>query len=374
MISPIARARACVWLCLHTRHISLGKRTRDTRIWTLPTRTPRPGADYTARTLPATLDVTNMTAAYTVEENASITLARAVIAELGRTVWVPEVTVEPTPGTTVWIIVTIAAQRMSVLLRWAALQFRLAIDERRDPLHRSGLQHRSDDLASLFSSPVKLGELAAAQAAERMAETIVYATKGIAWQRTGVHPDDLHFHCAQCGAIDFQATTGGVSTLVDYRCPSCRDPNRLSESSPSSAPAQHSPMARRRPRQNTHQTELIPLTELPTRAAPTTRDSGVPRWHVHRIIERIRRGGCAIGSGQQVLAVDKHLRETTASEQDTRIVITLLGAWIVRPDQLLHMGPTETIHLLRLTPTGERLTRRWDRLHGAPLAEHTDRD
>lgn len=320
--------------------------------------------DYTTTTLPSYTQRTNMTREHAPGESATITFTRTIVHHISHTLWVPRITVDPPPATTVWLTIGIAAQRIPLMLRWAAHQFHLVIDESQDLLHRSGLAQQSEDLALLLFHPNLLNNLVAAHAAERLSDTIIYAARIIAWSNTGIPPDDQHVHCARCGDIDFQATTGNTPTLTHYQCPSCHGAEDIERiAAPQIRPKRAPLKTRRASRQPIDQPTLLSTTDLHIHGMPRPYDTWAPQWNVHRILARVSCGGYAISPGKHILTLNEH-GTANAPESDTRVITALLQQSIVERGATLQLvGCHGAIHLLRLTRQGQRYLRRWDALH-----------
>lgn len=211
--------------------------------------------DYTHATVPDGTD-SRLTAQHQPDEQPALTFARAVVEQVSVTLWVTALDVDTSSGIAVRLTTRITGQAVDAVLAWRAGRFDLFLAGRRDPLRRSGLARHADGrLGALIDhdGAPELAALAEHEAAERLAETIVFGGTHAACERAGIHLDDVVYRCAQCGGLDVDAAVGAVPASVRNRCASCR---RGIVTQP---PARKS--ARRRQRPAGVQGELFPRSE-----------------------------------------------------------------------------------------------------------------
>jgi hypothetical protein len=220
--------------------------------------------DYTHATVPDGTDG-NLPAQHLPGELPALTFARAVAEQVSATLWVTALDLDTSCGITVRLTTRIAGQSVDALLAWRAGRFDLFLAGRRDPLRRSGLaQHADGPLAALIGQEVtqELALLAEHEAAERLADTIVFGGTYSACERAGIPPDDVVYRCAQCGGLDVDAALCAVPASPRNRCAACRGV----VADPPPPPARKT--ARRRTRPESVQTELF------ARSEPDARPSG----------------------------------------------------------------------------------------------------
>ncbi|MCP2097491.1 MULTISPECIES: hypothetical protein [Actinosynnema] len=303
-------------------------------------------------------------------ESAAATLSRAVVAHLTPQVWVPTIDWD-TNGLTATARITLAAAgvRVPVTLDWRADQFTLSIDGRRDPLRHSRLAHRAGHLATLVTDTTAevVAELAEQQVAERLAATIIYGGLHVVCERRGADPTLLSHQCAQCGDVDFTAAAGGEITLVNHRCPVCR--NGAAPSAPPAPPASGAGhRARRRRRQQSLQEELLDAGTLPvSRARP--HQGPLADWPVHRLLQQVTQDRFTVWGGDlyEVLvddhgyqrAVRPHPRDAELIRRLRHAGLVYVGLWLFAD---VDSRSCET-HRLDLTRDGWRVLRRWTALH-----------
>lgn len=326
---------------------------------------PNQHAPYADAVLPDDLTTKELSRHHEPDELPALTLARAIAATAAQSMWLRDINVErhAAAAITVYVHLGAAGQRVQPVLRWARDTFEMRFEGIGDPLHRSRLERRRHHLARLAhpDSTDLLADLAQDQAAERLAESIVYACVGIAAERAHREPSDLEHLCAACGKWD-GASWGEASPLIGFRCGPCRgipDPP-----APPAKPAKPAAPRRRPRRKPAEQLALVVVDDLP-HDAPTIGSPGA-RWRPHELLLAVEREAVATVGGRRWVHVVDNVA-TPVDGRDADLLEQMLTA-----GQLYHHGERtrrradgvrEDLGRWRLTQETTAMLRRWDQLH-----------